>query len=130
MEAVREAVEEDQQQVRLSIKFYLATLSKRIKNPTESGQCSWYGADGEFRPDAKTANGNLFNRNAYTAAHKTLPFGTRIRVKNHRNGKTVDVVINDRGPFTPGRIVDLTYAAFGVIDNRDAGVVPCSYVKI
>jgi len=61
------------------------------------------------------------------AAHKTLPFGTRIRVTNGNNGKTVDVTINDRGPYTPGRILDLTYGAFGVFGNRDDGIVPCSY---
>ena len=64
------------------------------------------------------------------AAHKTLPLGTRIRVTNKNNGKTVDVTINDRGPYVPGRIVDLTFGAFGNIENRDAGVIPCSYVTI
>jgi len=63
-------------------------------------------------------------------AHKTLPCGTRIRVKNLSNGKTVDVTVNDRGPFTPGRILDLTYAAFGNIENRDKGVTECSFIRI
>ena len=66
-----------------------------------------------------------------TAAHKTLPFGTNIRVKNGANGKTVTVRINDRGPFTPGRIVDLTYAAFGVVEDRGKGLInDCSYVVV
>ncbi len=64
------------------------------------------------------------------AAHKTLPFGTRIRVTNKNNGRSVDVTINDRGPFVQGRIVDLTFAAFGQIENRDVGVMPCSYTVI
>ena len=64
------------------------------------------------------------------AAHKTLPFGTRIRVRNEENGKTVDVRINDRGPFIPGRIVDLTFAAFGVFENHDKGITRCSYTYL
>lgn len=63
-------------------------------------------------------------------AHKTLPFGTRIRVMNKKNGKSVVVTVNDRGPFLPGRILDLTFAAFGQIENRDVGVVECSYKTI
>lgn len=86
--------------------------------------------DGELPPGALTASGAVFDRNAMTAAHKTLAFGTQIRVKNEKNGKTVDVKIDDRGPFVPGRIVDLSYAAFGRIGNYDDGVVPCSYTFV
>lgn len=64
------------------------------------------------------------------AAHKTLPFGTRIRVTNKYNGRSVEVTINDRGPFAQDRIVDLTFGAFGQIENPDAGVIPCSYSTI
>lgn len=56
-----------------------------------------------------------------TAAHKTLPFGTNVLVKNLSNGKSVKVRINDRGPFTPNRIIDLTKAAFSRIENIDKG---------
>lgn len=96
----------------------------------ESGQCSWYGAEGEIPPGFILPSGEPFDRFAMKAAHKTLPLGTRIRVTNKNNGKTVDVTINDRGPYVPGRIVDLTFGAFGNIENRDAGVIPCSYVTI
>ncbi len=99
-------------------------------NAVERGDCSWYGADGEIPPGYPTASGQGFNRFAMAAASKTIPFGRKIRVRNEKNGKTVDVVINDRGPFTPGRILDLTYAAFGVFANRDEGVVPCTYTFI
>ena len=58
----------------------------------------------------KTANGEYAHRNALTAAHKTLPFGTHVQVTNTRNGRTVIVRINDRGPFIKGRIIDLTPA--------------------
>lgn len=102
----------------------------KIKYDLESGQCSWYGAEGEIPPGYVLPSGEIFDRFAMRAAHKTLPFGTRIRVTNNKNGRSVDVIINDRGPFVQGRIVDLTFGAFGHIDNHDVGVVPCSYVTI
>jgi rare lipoprotein A len=75
---------------------------------TESGIASWYGPRFQGK---RTANGERFNTNELTAAHKTLPFGTRVRVKSQVNGKEVVVRINDRGPFIKGRIIDLSYAA-------------------
>ena len=71
----------------------------------ESGIASIYGYAGE-----KTANGEIAKPSGLTAAHKTLPFGTKVRVTNKRNGKSVVVRINDRGPFIRGRIIDLTPA--------------------
>ena len=59
----------------------------------------------------RTASGETFNPNALTAAHRTLPFGTRVRVTNSRNGRSVIVRINDRGPFVKGRAIDLSSAA-------------------
>ncbi len=75
---------------------------------TESGIASWYGPRFQGK---LTANGERFNTNELTAAHKTLPFGTRVRVKSLVNGKEVVVRINDRGPFIKGRIIDLSKAA-------------------
>jgi rare lipoprotein A len=75
---------------------------------TESGIASWYGPRFQGK---RTANGERFNTNELTAAHKTLPFGTRVRVKSQVNGKEVVVRINDRGPFIKGRIIDLSFAA-------------------
>lgn len=85
---------------------------------TYSGQASYY-----WEPQA-LASGGRFNPNALTAAHKTLPFGTRVRVTNQRNGQSVDVVINDRGPYVGGRIIDLSKAAAGAINMQGAGVAP------
>jgi rare lipoprotein A len=59
----------------------------------------------------RTASGATYNPNLYTAAHKTLPFGTHLRVTDARSGRTVDVVVNDRGPFNRGRVLDLSLAA-------------------
>ncbi len=75
---------------------------------TQVGIASWYGWDFHGK---KTASGEIYNMYDYTAAHKTLPFGTYVRVKNLDNGRSVVVRINDRGPFVKDRIIDLSYAA-------------------
>jgi len=75
---------------------------------TQVGQASWYGPGFHGK---KTASGTRFNQHALTAAHRNLPLGTRAKVTNLRNGKTVLVTINDRGPFRKGRIIDLSRAA-------------------
>jgi len=74
----------------------------------ETGIASWYGTEFHGR---KTANGEIFNQNELTAAHKTLPLPSLVRVTNLANGRSVVVRINDRGPFHPGRIMDVSYAA-------------------
>jgi len=73
-----------------------------------SGVASYYAGNFIGR---KTASGQIFTSQAMTAAHKSLPFGTRLRLTNKKNGKTVNVVINDRGPYIHGRILDLSEAA-------------------
>ena len=86
---------------------------------TENGKASYYG--NEFN-GKKTANGETFNKNKLTAAHKTLPFGTVVTVKNISNGKTVKVTITDRGPFVKGRIIDISEKAASEIGMLDQGV--------
>lgn len=85
------------------------------------GQASWYGKKFHGR---LTASGERYNMRAYTAAHKTLPFGTVVRVTNTANNKSVDVKINDRGPFVKGRVIDLSYKAFGQIGDSKKGLAP------
>lgn len=74
----------------------------------QKGIASWYGRKFHGR---KTSNGETYNMYAMTAAHKTLPLGTYVRVYNLQNNRTVDVRINDRGPFVRGRVIDLSYTA-------------------
>jgi rare lipoprotein A len=74
-----------------------------------------------------TANGETFNPNALTAAHKTLAFNTRVRVTNPDNGKSVIVRINDRGPYVDGRCLDLSRAAFAAIASVGQGEVDVKY---
>ncbi len=85
---------------------------------TQTGQASWYGAESGNR----TASGERFNPNAMTAAHRTLPFGTMVRVTNLKTGKAVVVRINDRGPFRSRRIVDLSAGAAEIIGLKSHGV--------
>jgi len=85
---------------------------------SESGVASWYGDD--FN-DRLTASGEKFNMNSMTAAHRTLPLNTVVRVTNLENGKTVLVRINDRGPYAKGRIIDLSAAAARKLGMRDEG---------
>ena len=89
----------------------------------QKGQASWYGPGFHGR---RTASGEVFNQNALTAAHRSLPFGTKVKVTNLRNGRSVIVRINDRGPYAGGRIVDLSAAAAGVIGMKSSGVAPVS----
>ena len=97
----------------------------KTKNPANShaliGQASWYG---ERFHGKLTASGETYNMNAYTSAHKTLPFGTIVRVTNTTNNKSVDVKINDRGPYVKGRVIDLSYQAFTQIGNVKKGTIP------
>src|SRR5690606_29795599 len=85
------------------------------------GLASWYG---ERHHGRRTANGESFDMGELTAAHKTLPFGTRVRVENPATGQAVVVRINDRGPFAPGRVIDLSRAAAERIGLIAAGVAP------
>lgn len=87
---------------------------------TEYGVASFYAMKFQFR---RTSSGERFNQLALSAAHKTLPFGTGVRVTNLRNRKSVIVRINDRGPFIAGRIIDLTRYAFSRIEDTDRGLM-------
>lgn len=78
----------------------------------QQGKAAWYGPGFQGR---RTASGERFNTYDLTAAHPTLPFGTRVRVTNLRNGRRVIVRVNDRGPYIRGYVIDLTYAAAQVI---------------
>lgn len=84
----------------------------------EVGVASWYGKDFHNK---KTANGEIYNMHDLTAAHKTLPMPTFVKVENLENGKEVIVRVNDRGPFSKGRIIDLSYAAAQKLDMVKTG---------
>ena len=106
----------------VEVKALRTTKEVALKNRQESGKATYYGS--HYKSSRKTASGKAYDKNKLTAAHKTLPFGTVVRVTNKKNGKTVDVEITDRGPFRPGRIIDLSVAAAKELDMMKAGVVP------
>jgi rare lipoprotein A len=86
-----------------------------------SGMASWYGPG--FHGN-RSASGEIYNQNAMTAAHKSLPFGTAVQVTNLDNGRSVVVRINDRGPYIHGRVIDLSAAAARVLGLMQTGIAP------
>jgi rare lipoprotein A len=103
--------------------FLLMLLSALPVWPLEEGLASWYGGQFEGRP---TSSGEIFDSAKMTAAHRTLPFGTVVKVMNLDNGRSTVVTINDRGPFVEGRIIDLTRAAAQELDMVARGVARVS----
>jgi rare lipoprotein A len=87
----------------------------------QDGLASWYGADSHGGP---TSSGEAYDMHALTAAHKTLPLGVHVRVRNRTNGREVVVRINDRGPFVKERIIDLSYVAARQLGFAEQGTVP------
>lgn len=98
-------------------------LASNVTASAQCGKASWYALH------SRTANGERMNPSAMTAAHRSLPFGSRIRVVNRANGKSVVVRINDRGPFIRGRIIDLSKAAAGRIGMIGSGHAPVCISK-
>lgn len=106
--------------------FGCAVPTTRVRLPqpapevrlSQTGIASWYGPG--FHGKA-TASGEVYNQNDLTAAHQTLPLGTRVMVTHLESGKTTEVLINDRGPFAKGRIIDLSYTAAQAIDMIGPG---------
>ncbi|WP_423149557.1 septal ring lytic transglycosylase RlpA family protein [Rubrolithibacter danxiaensis] len=97
--------------------LFISSCSSKI---TETGKASFYASKFNGR---RTSSGEKFRSSKRTAAHRTLPFGTKVKVTNLKNGKSVKVRINDRGPFVAGRIIDLSRKAARKIDMINAGVV-------
>ena len=104
--------------------FYKSNI--KIKNPVKEKivRASWYGPGFHGK---KTANGEYYDMNRLTAAHKTLCFGTRVKIINIENGKSIIVKINDRGPYIAGRDFDLSKAAFAKVASIKTGVIRIKY---
>ena len=95
--------------------------SSRTTGVVQTGLASWYGPGFHGK---QTANGEIYDQHELTAAHKTLPLGTRVMVTNEDTNQSIEVRVNDRGPFVTGRIIDLSYAAARNIGVHGPGVAP------
>ncbi|HCK80976.1 MAG TPA: hypothetical protein DIC59_05860 [Candidatus Competibacteraceae bacterium] len=111
---------------RLTRALVMAALALAVGIPQHAsargpqvGKASWYGPGFHGK---KTASGVRFNQNSLTAAHRSLPLGTRARVTNLTNGRKVDVTINDRGPYVGGRVIDLSRAAATRLAMNTSGI--------
>ncbi len=113
----------------INIEKKIKKMDLQHSEDTFETRASWYG--GRFH-GRKTAANEIFDANGLSAAHKTLPIGTHVLVTNKNNGKQVIVRVNDRGPFVPGREIDLSEAAAKVLDFLRAGVctVSCEVLKL
>ena len=94
---------------------------EQVRPTVQTGRASWYG---EQHHGQKTASGEMYDMRQLTAAHRTLPLGTRLLVTNLKNGRTVEVRVNDRGPVATGRIIDLSYAAAEELGALSDGIFP------
>jgi len=92
-----------------------------VKGPSQVGIASWYGPGFHGR---RTASGSVYDQHKLTAAHQTLPLGTRVMVTNLQNGSSTEVTVNDRGPFVKGRVIDLSYAAAQTLGMVGSGTTP------
>jgi len=101
--------------------FVILSIQVATAAPIEKGLASYY--DDSFH-GRKTASGEKYDKNQLTAAHKTLPFGTKVKIKNPANGKSVTVVVNDRGPYIKGRVIELSKKAAQQIDLVKVSVAP------
>ena len=116
--------------VKKRVRTSKVTRTSRKRHSGHSGGGSYSGLASYYWQPQRVASGGWFNPNALTAAHKTLPFGTRVRVTNRHNGRSVVVKINDRGPYVRGRVIDLSSRAAGVIGMKGSGVVPVSIAVV
>ena len=99
----------------------IPTFPPPTTGEVQTGLASWYGPGFHGK---RTANGEIYDQNELTAAHKTLPLGTRVMVTNENTNQSIEVRINDRGPFVGRRIIDLSYAAARSIGVYEPGVAP------
>jgi rare lipoprotein A len=112
------------------MKKFVCAVAAAVLLFSVSAQAGVVGMASYYKSGKRTANGEHFNPNGLTAAHRKLKFGTKVRVTNVHNGKSVVVRINDRGPFIRGRVIDLSLGAAKVIGLHRSGVAKISYTVL
>jgi rare lipoprotein A len=113
----------------LAASLFIPLAPQGAKASVQCGDASWYGVGDGF-DGQRTASGERFNAYGLTAAHRSLPFGTRVRVTNQRNGRSIVVKITDDGPHYGGRILDLSYGAFSRIAATSRGTVDVCIARL
>ena len=111
----------------VSVVLPFQLLAQNLDVFRQEGIASWYGREFEGRP---TASGEIFDSSQFTAAHPSLPFGTMLTVTNQHNNRSVTVRVNDRGPFVPARIIDVSRAAAEQLDMIVTGTAPVTVTSI
>ena len=111
----------------MKLRVFIVALLIALPLLGKEGVASYYHDKYHGR---KTASGDIYNRDSLTCAHKTLPFGTKLLVKNLANNKEITVIVTDRGPFIKNREIDLSYAAADSIDMIQQGVQKVEYIII
>ena len=104
------------------MKILSAVLCLLLATPSFAEAASWTGKASHYSLRGRTASGARHNPGAMTAAHRTLPFGSHVKVTNLSNGRSVVVIVNDRGPFIKGRVIDVSTRAAEALGFRSAGV--------
>ena len=113
----------------LAASLFVPFAPQEAKASVQCGDASWYGVGDGF-DGQRTASGERFNAYGLTAAHRSLPFGTRVRVTNQRNGRSIVVKITDDGPHYGGRILDLSYGAFSRIAATSRGTADVCIARL
>jgi rare lipoprotein A len=114
----------------ITMNKFLAALIALAFFATSPGEAATSGLASYYKTGKHTANGERYLPDGLTAAHRKLPFGTRLKVTNLRNGKTVIVRVNDRGPFIKRRVLDLSYGAAKAIGLHRTGIANISFVVL
>lgn len=118
----RQAAVERPHRVRIAALHPHSILRRHAPGHSDSARATASNGIASFYSDTETASGEKFDKNELTAAHPTLPFGTKLRVTNVSTGRSVTVRVNDRGPYVHGRVVDLSYSAADALGMVDKGL--------
>ena len=113
--------------------IFIASTALAIPSPSLASSCteaSFYGGNGDGYAWRTMANGQPMNPDSMIVAHRSYPFGTRLRVTNQNNGRSVTVTVSDRGPYVSGRHLDLSYGAFSRIASPSQGVARVCYYPV
>ena len=111
----------------LAASLFAPLAPQEAKASVQCGESSWYGVEFDGQ---RTASGERFNAYGLTAAHRSLPFGSKVRVTNQSNGRSIVVKITDDGPHYGGRILDLSYGAFSRIASTSRGVASVCIARL